>query len=296
VITIAIDPGRCRKDGLCALACPTGIFVQREKATTPEPDGEERCICCGHCVAICPSGAIAHSAFLPGSVTPNDPEKMPSPEQVVELLRSRRSIRAFRDRPLEKEIIERIIDAARFAPSAHNSQSTEYLVVLDRALLSRLSAATIEYLKFGIGRINSRPFRILISLANRQLAEMAREAIPTFERPVRLYESGADPILQGAPALLVFHARRGIALAEVNAQLALQNASLMAHSLGVAHFCVGWLMAACRVPMSRAWRRRIPDLLGLPPENNLYGVLALGDPALEFKNWIEIRPARVRWV
>jgi nitroreductase/NAD-dependent dihydropyrimidine dehydrogenase PreA subunit len=292
---IAIDSSRCRKDGLCATVCPARIFTQREKATVPEVAGKERCIACGHCLAICRSAAISHSAFPPGSISPIDLEKMPSPEQVMELLRARRSIRAFREEPLEKEAIETIIEGARLAPSAHNSQSTRFFVVLDQAVLSQVSALTIEYLRFEVRRLNSFSFRMLGSVVNKKLVEWGRQEIPSLEWTIRRFEAGEDPILHHAPALLVFHARRGVGLADVNAHLALQNASLLASSMGVGHFYTGWVMAACRAPMSQEWRKRIPSLLGIPPENRLHGALALGYPVPEFKNWIDKKPARIQW-
>jgi nitroreductase len=281
---------------MCAIVCPAKIIVQREKAALPELAGQERCISCGHCMAICPSTAISHSAFPPGTISPIQFEKMPSQEQVIELLKTRRSIREFRDKPLEKETIEKIIDGARFAPSGHNSQSTEFLVVLDSAVLSQVSAVTIEYLKFELGRLNNRFFRMLVSQVNRKLVETGLKEIPLFERTIHSFEAGADPILQRAPALLVFHARRNIGLADVNAHLALQNASLLAHSMGVGHFYTGWVVAACRVPASRAWSRRIADLIGIPPENKIHGALALGYPVPRYKNWMERKPARIQWV
>jgi nitroreductase/NAD-dependent dihydropyrimidine dehydrogenase PreA subunit len=296
VNTIAIDHNQCTKDGMCSIVCPARVFVQREKVTIPEVVGEERCISCGHCMAICPSNAISHSAFPPGSISSIEFEKMPSHEQVTELLRSRRSIRAFLDKPLEKEVIEKIIDGARSAPSGHNWQSTEYLVVLDRAVLSQVSAATIEYLKFEIGRLNNPLLRVLASLISRELAESGMKEIPTFERLIRRFEDGTDPILHRAAALLVFHARRNIGLADVNAHLALQNASLQAHSLGVGHFVTGWFLVASKARLSRTWSQRIHNLIGIPPENEIHGALALGYPVLTFKNWIERKPARIRWL
>ena len=133
--TITIDRSRCKKDGLCARVCPKDIFVQREKLTIPELVNEEGCIACGHCVAICRQDAIGHSQFPSSEIRAIQVEEMPTEEQVMTLLKSRRSIRAFRDKPLAKETIESIIDGARFAPSGHNSQSTEYLVVQDKAVL-----------------------------------------------------------------------------------------------------------------------------------------------------------------
>jgi nitroreductase len=257
---------------------------------------EEGCIACGHCVAVCPQNAIQHSEFPLTTTRKIQFEKMPTTDQVLELLKSRRSIRAFRDKPLAKATIETIIDGARFAPSGHNSQSTEFLVVQNRAVLNQVSAMVIEYLKFEIRRFGNPLFRTLALLADREKAESGLHEIPGFKRMIRLSESGADPVLYGAPALLAFHAPGTVGFADVNAQLALQNASLVAYALGIGHFYTGWVVAPCRAPMARAWNRRIPDLIGIPPGNELYGALALGYPIPKFKNMIERKPPQIRWV
>ena len=295
---VTIDTELCKKDGLCAMICPDAVIQQDEKATVPKISDEriELCIACGHCVAICRQGAISHSEFSATTIRAIPFEQMPTTDQVLVLLKSRRSIRAFRDKPLAKDTLERIIDGARFAPSGHNSQSTEFLVVQDRAVLNEVSATVIEYLKFEIKRFSNPLFRTMALLADRDLAESGLHEIPGFKRMIQMFESGADPILNGAPVLLVFHARRTVGFADVNAQLALQNASLVAHALGIGHFYTGWVLAPCRAPMARAWNRRIPSLLGIPPDNNLYGALVLGHPIPKFKNMIERKPPQIRWV
>jgi nitroreductase/NAD-dependent dihydropyrimidine dehydrogenase PreA subunit len=295
VYTIRIDSDRCKKDGMCAVVCPKGIFVQRERLTMPDLVDEEACIACGHCLAACPQNAIQHSEFPSTATRAIQFEKVPTPDQVLELLKSRRSIRAFRDKPLGKETIEKIIDGARFAPSGHNSQSTEYLVVQDSTVLHQVSATVIEYLKFEIKRFANPLFRNLALLGNRESAESGLHEIPGFKRMVQRFESGGDPILNGAPALLAFHGKRTVGYADANAQLALQNASLVAHSLGIGHFYTGWVLAPCRAPMARAWNRCMPSLIGVPPGNELYGALALGYPIPKFTNMIERKPPQIRW-
>ena len=293
--TITIDRNRCKKDGICALVCPKGIFVQREKLTIPELINKETCIACGHCVAVCPQNAVQHAEFPPTTIRAIPFEQMPTTEQVLTLLKSRRSIRAFRDKPLARDTLETIIQGARFAPSGHNSQSTEFLVVQDRAVLNEVSAAVIEYLKFEIKRFANPIFRTVALAADRELAESGLREIPGFKRMIQMFESGDDPILNGAPVLLAFHARRTVGFGDVNAQLALQNASLVAHALGIGHFYTGWVLSPCRAPMARAWNRRIPNMLGIPPDNNLYGALALGYPIPRFKNMIERNPPQIEW-
>jgi nitroreductase/NAD-dependent dihydropyrimidine dehydrogenase PreA subunit len=293
--TITIDSNRCKKDGICARVCPANIFVQREKLAIPDLVDEETCIACGHCVGVCPQNAIQHTEFPPTTTRAIQFEQLPTPDQVLELLKSRRSIRAFRDKPVAKDTLETIIDGARFAPSGHNSQSTEYLVVQDKAVLSQVTATVIEYLKFEIKRFSNPLFKTVALLANRESAESGLHEIPGFRKKVQKFEAGADPILNGAPVLLAFHARRTDGYGNVNTQLALQNASLVAHALGIGHFYTGWVLAPCRAPMARAWNRRIPNLLGIPADNNLHGALALGYPIPKFKNMIERKSPQIRW-
>lgn len=52
MVSIAIDQGRCAKDGICAHVCPAAIFVQQGKLTVPDLVHQERCISCGQCVSV----------------------------------------------------------------------------------------------------------------------------------------------------------------------------------------------------------------------------------------------------
>ena len=295
---IRIDAEQCKKDGLCAMVCPVDVIQQDEKVTVPEilAGNQDRCIACGQCIAICRHGALSHSEFPATAVQAIQFEEMPTAEQVLTLLKTRRSIRVFRDKPLSRDTLNTIIDGARFAPSGHNSQSTEFLVVQDRAALNEVSATVIEYLKFEVKRFSNPFFKTLALLAARDSAESGLHEIPGFKRKIQMFESGVDPILNGAPVLLAFHAHHTVGFGDVNAQLALQTASLVAHALGIGHFYTGWVLSPCRAPMARAWNRRIPSLLGVPLDNDLFGALALGYPIPKFKNMIERKPSIIRWV
>jgi nitroreductase len=60
---------------------------------------------------------------------------------VFDAIKGRRSVRAFRSDPVKEEDLQRILDAARLAPSAGNCQPLELVIVRDRATKQRLAHA-----------------------------------------------------------------------------------------------------------------------------------------------------------
>ena len=61
--------------------------------------------------------------------------------EFIEFLLTRRSIRKFTDEDVPLDLVKRIVDTARFAPSAKNRQPWEFIVVKDRSRLEELSKA-----------------------------------------------------------------------------------------------------------------------------------------------------------
>jgi len=59
---------------------------------------------------------------------------------VFEAIAVRKSVRAFLDKPVGEESLEKILDAARGAPSARNAQEWRFVVVRDRAVRERIAS------------------------------------------------------------------------------------------------------------------------------------------------------------
>jgi nitroreductase len=57
-------------------------------------------------------------------------------------LTGRRSTRKFTDKPIPRDVLEKIVDAGRVAPTARNEQPWEFVVVTDRAMLARIGDIT----------------------------------------------------------------------------------------------------------------------------------------------------------
>ncbi|MCX6326316.1 MAG: nitroreductase family protein [Bacteroidia bacterium] len=62
-------------------------------------------------------------------------------KKMLELIISRQSDRKYSDKPVEKEKLDRIIEAARMAPSANNEQPWKFVVVTEPELLSKIADA-----------------------------------------------------------------------------------------------------------------------------------------------------------
>ncbi len=289
---IKIDEALCKKDGLCAMTCMRSIFQQKEKNTLPQIIDSKFCYGCGQCMAICSHGAISHSRYPDGTVTPIISENMPSYDQVMELIRSRRSKRLFKNRPIEKDVLDKVIDAARFAPSGHNEQSTQFIVVQDRDKIHEIGKLTAKGLvkmaqpfRYAIGRM------IMRRVIGARSTEYVTKMVPELETLAAKYNEGDDMILRQAPTLLLFCADSvGGTFAGVNANLALHNATLAAETVGLGCFYTGFVVIVSDRDSS------ICSSVGLPDTHKIYGALAVGYPRLKFKNWQERNPPKVTWL
>jgi len=291
---ITIDAGVCKRDGLCALACMRGILKQDEKGTVPILDEFHlpHCYECGQCVAICPSGAISHSSFPERTVEAVRPDLVPDYDQLLELIHSRRSKRLFTDEPMDRADVEKLLEAARFAPSGHNEQTTEFVVVQDKAVIRAIGDATAAALK-KMGQQYQNPVAktIMRATLGKRKSSYLFELAPELTGLVSPYEEGTDWILRGAPLLLLFCAdSAGDFFARVNADLALHNAALAAETMGLGCFYAGFVVLAA----DRS--DEIGHLVNLPETHQIYGALAMGHPRLRFKKWPERHSTEVTWV
>jgi nitroreductase len=58
---------------------------------------------------------------------------------MIELIKKRRSVREFLNKPISRDFLEKIVDAARFAPTARNVQPWEFVVVTEKEALKNIA-------------------------------------------------------------------------------------------------------------------------------------------------------------
>ena len=89
--------------------------------------------------------------------------------ETIQTLKDRRSVRNFTDKPVDRELIEKIIDAGIWAPSGKGAQAPIVLAVTNRELRDRLSAMNAAVMgKEGFDPFYGGPV-VLVVLADRSV-------------------------------------------------------------------------------------------------------------------------------
>ncbi|MGQ9593205.1 MAG: nitroreductase family protein [Anaerolineae bacterium] len=278
----------CTGCGLCVQACSPGCLAL--EAGRPLAVRPEACILCGHCVALCPVDALRHRDLNPAGFAPLRPEAVPSPEALREFLRWRRSVRVYRDDPVPRSLVEDLLEVARYAPTAHNAQNVQFLVVDDRACLRDLARLTVDCYRKILGQLRNPLIRaVLAPVVGREVAQRALEDVSDFQRLVDRWRAGQDPIFRDAPVLLVAHAEKADYFGRDNCLFATYNVMLEAVTRGLGTCLIGYFIAA--------WDRdrRVREALGLPEGQRAYAACTLGYPAVRYRKAVPRRPVAVAW-
>ncbi len=126
---------------------------------------------------------------------------------VLDTLRERRSVRKFLPRPVLKELVEEVLEAAGWAPSAHNAQPWRFIVLADASLKRELAlamaeawaadlasdgiAVEAETRKAKVERFANAPVLILACLTMEDMEKFTDERRQKYERDLTVQSLGA---------------------------------------------------------------------------------------------------------
>jgi len=293
---LEIDPEKCRYDYFCVAVCPFKLITINRKNKLPFPidRAELQCINCGHCVAVCPYEALSLKTLKPGiariaadglliagplslqtmkpeECTPVNAKLLPSAEQVKHFLTSRRSVRTYKSQPVERETLADLIDTARYAPTAVNSQPVNWLVIEDAREVNRLAGLVIEWMHYVI-----KEDYVLAKSLN-------------MNRLVAAWDNGEDRICRGAPHVIAAHADGALASARTSCASALTYLELAAFSAGLGACWAGLFTRAASnyPPMMQA--------LNLPDGHQVFGAMMVGYPQYQYYRIPSRKKAAVTW-
>ncbi len=266
---ISIDAGKCTTCGRCVEECPSFILKIEDKI--PVMTYEKGCIQCGHCVAICPYSAFDHTMAPLAQQSPSPQHPVLGPIEAERFLRSRRSVRNFKKNPVQRVLLSQLVNIARFAPSAGNSQGISYLIIDDPDKLKLVSEATTNWITGdSSGSRRMRYYKVFVEKYSKE---------------------GIDVILRDAPVLVVALAPKQQETGFSNARFALAYTELYATTLGLAS-CWAGFFEMC----GQATYQPLYELLQIPEEKVICGGIMVGYPKYEYKRLVDRNPLDVKFI
>jgi nitroreductase/NAD-dependent dihydropyrimidine dehydrogenase PreA subunit len=269
-----IDPEKCRHDGLCVSACPLRIIEMPDPEAPPSPttDAQELCIECGHCVAVCPHAALSHRSMTPEQCPSIKNNWIFDPEKTEHFMRVRRSIRAYKEKPVPRETLSKLIEIARYAPTGHNSQCVEWLVLSGSDQIRGFSGMAVDWMRDFIQQAPS-------------LAEQLR-----LDRIVDFWDGdGIDYLCRSAPHIIVAHAHKDDVTGQTACVIGLTYLDLAAPSLGLGACWVGFFAGAVE-----SWPP-LKEAINLPEGHCCHGAMLVGYPQFSYQRLPTRKTPKITW-
>jgi nitroreductase/Pyruvate/2-oxoacid:ferredoxin oxidoreductase delta subunit len=282
-VVITEDCIACQR---CVAICPSFVMeIVEAKAAVVRGNW---CIGCQHCGAVCPTAAIHHEGTVLDSHPSQGEAPATSPEVLELLLRERRSVRLYRGGPVPEEVLNKILNAGRYAPTGSNSQNVHYTALTTPDQIAELRKKTITFYDKMFSRIRGRFGMFIVSLvAGQKITEYLHESLPKMEYANELIRQGKDPLFHHAPAVILAHAESWDRSSSFNCSVALYNCSLMAHTLGLGCCFNDFLVNALNHSSSmKAW-------LAIPADHKCYSAMTLGFPDVRYLRLVRRAPAKV---
>lgn len=278
------------------------------------------CIACHNCEAICPHDALKFPKFYQVNegrwatdfTIPKDSQGSPNPFQepeapayenlapritaVEDVIYRRRSNRVFKPDQIPAEMIHRMLEAGRFAPSAGNCQPWQFVVVRDRALLDDISAACTKTLTM-VSKIyqGKDPFRQMVknslaffkpdSIDQRPMVAIQALTLPKFG------QKDLDVFFHAPTVIYVLVNKMGISKPIFSTGMCCQNMVLAAHAMGLGTCYSGFGAEPVNLnPLLKA-------KLGITwPYDNVATTICVGFPAVPIDKPVCREYPKVNWI
>ena len=287
---VEIDRNRCTVCGLCTKVCKGSPLFIEDKIVKIDHNRVFGCIACGQCMAVCPNNAIK---VYGRDMTPDDVIELPKNESMADyeslksLLISRRSVRDYNEQKIQREIIDKILEAASTAPNGLGSSDVEVMVLDDKEKVEEFTIGLINVLKKNKWLFSPIMLKIYRPFVGKEtydsLKTFASTAIDTF---ISNYNKGTNWLTYSAPLAMLFHASQYADPADP--YVSATYAMITAQTLGL-----GSCMLGTPSLLLNLFGKRMKEKYGIPLKSKSGIMVIFGHPSIKYSHALKRRFAKI---
>ncbi len=269
---IGVDQGKCNVCLKCIRVCGSGLFKKKEDGKI-DFKNNGFCNLCGHCIGICSEDAILRELSWEDDVETfpgvKNPELITSYETVMQMIKANRSIRRYKQKEVPPELIQKVFEAMRYAPSASNARLWKYKIIYDPKTRDELGYAIV---------------RAMYTYMGFKSPESAVEMVQ---------KSGRGPVFYDAPAVIILYVEGKVpgktmfGLWGNDAGIAITYGQMAAQALGLGTCWIGAIQGA--IPRNKEEIYKILDINGI-----VFGAMTIGYPAIKYSRTVPRAPLDVK--
>lgn len=262
---ISVDRDKCIHCGLCIQDCILRIITfDAQKIPQHTTDGAEKCICCQHCMAVCPSGALSF-----GGKNPQDSLGVyhGNSDDILQLIQSRRSVRFYRDEDVPADTLNKLTTMLPFVPTGGNADNLHFSIVATREKMEEIRKVTYD---------------TIMALPNPTAIQ---------QRAKDSFLAGNDAIYRGATAMIavaIDKAKTIVGCETADPIIALSYFELYAQSLGLGTV---WCDYAVLIAKQTS---EVYSLLEIPANYELDYIMMFGVPSIKYARTIQPEMFNIR--
>ena len=262
-----IDKEKCIHCGLCVKDCSANALKFNDEQF-PEID-ENKCFKCQHCLAVCPVGAISVCGKNPEN---SDKIYSQNPEMILNLIKSRRSCRHYKQENLSQEKMQKLKDMLKYVPTGCNFHKLHFAFIDDIEVMNEFRSYVNKKI---LDALTKKPVRAIINKFNKYLNS---------------FLNGNDIVFRGAPHMVVVSTPVDAPCYNVDPMIALSYFELYSQSMNVGTCWCG-LAEFCLLIMPE-----LSDYLKIPQGYKASYVMLFGEPDIKFARTVQPEPFEIESV
>ncbi len=258
----------CKGCGACVKDCGFGVLALKDGKPVVRDGKGEMCMNCQHCLVVCPEGAVTVNGVGANDCLPLSQMPIPPPNEVANLLMSRRSIRQFVKADIPRGEIAELLEALKYVPTGCNIRHLTFRIVDSAAKMATLRQQMMETLAAHMEK----------------LPDNMQKIVQGWQKHPEV-----DVFFRGAPHVLVVYGDPKAVTPQVDCDAACAYFDLLAQANGVGTTWFGFLTHMVEaVP-------EIADLFGIPRGAPFHAML-FGEPSVDYARCVNrSNGARIEW-